>query len=34
LKTSADFNISKKGRFLSADLEMNLFSDASLHANH
>jgi hypothetical protein len=29
----ADFNISKKGRFLSTDLEMNLFSDASLPAN-
>jgi hypothetical protein len=29
-----DFRISKNGRFLSADLDMNLFSDASLPANH
>jgi hypothetical protein len=32
-KTSTDFNISKKGRFLFADLEMNLFSDANLPAS-
>jgi hypothetical protein len=32
-KTLAYFNISKKGRFLSADVEMNLFNDASLPAN-
>jgi hypothetical protein len=29
----ADFNTSKNGRFLSVDLEMNLFSDASLPTN-
>jgi hypothetical protein len=30
----ADFKISKNGRFLFADLDINLFSDASLPANH
>jgi hypothetical protein len=29
----ADFSISKNGRFLSVDLDMNLFNDASLPAN-
>jgi hypothetical protein len=32
-KTSAYFSISKNGRFLSADLDMNLFNDASLSAS-
>jgi hypothetical protein len=32
-KTSTDFNTSKKGRFLSADLEINMFNDVSLPAN-
>jgi hypothetical protein len=29
-KTSADFSPSKNGKFLSTDLEMNLFNDVSL----
>jgi hypothetical protein len=29
----ADFNISKNGKFLSADLDINLFNDANLPAN-
>jgi hypothetical protein len=32
-KTSAHFSISKNGRFLSADLDMNMFNDASLPAS-
>jgi hypothetical protein len=31
--TLADFNIPKNGRFLSADLDMNLFNDANLPAS-
>jgi hypothetical protein len=33
LKTSVDFNISKNGKFLSVDLDINLFNDASLLTN-
>jgi uncharacterized membrane protein YedE/YeeE len=33
LKDLADFSTSKKGKFLSADLEINLFNDASLPVN-
>jgi hypothetical protein len=32
-QTSADFSISKNGRFLSTNLDINLFSNASLPAN-
>jgi hypothetical protein len=32
-KTSADFSTSKNGKFLSADLDMNLLRDASLPVN-
>jgi hypothetical protein len=32
-KTLADFKTSKNGKFLSVDLEMNLFNDASLPVN-
>jgi hypothetical protein len=32
-KTSSDFSTSKNGKFLSADLEINLFNDVSLLVN-
>jgi hypothetical protein len=33
MKSSTDFSISKNGRFLSADLDINLFNDANLPAS-